>query len=186
MKTICLIIITIFYSLQMNAQLQSLFPNVVHDPINYSQLGLLLTEGAEQTVKIKEQISLLKDAKNSINIVNKALKKLDMIQDVIELSQQTITSIGNVSSRIKNVKDSDPELISMSIDYCMSNLNQATNNVAFLTEILSDNAFKLNDSERLEQIQKKISEMRIINKNVQAILTKIEEINSKANTLKSF
>lgn len=161
------------------------FASVVHDPVNYSQLALILEDGIEQTQKIQQQITFLQDAKKAVTVISSAFKSLNTIERVLDLSKNTIAQIENVRSRIQGL-NTDPKYITASASYCMRNIHQATTNITFIADVLSDNALRLNDSERLNLLQQKMSEMELICSRVNRTLRQMERINQKANTLKSF
>lgn len=182
MKKILLLLLLSVINLTGYAQF---LPSVVHDPVNYGQLALILEDGMEQTQKIQQQITFLQDARKAVTVVNSALKSLNTIEKVLDLSKTTISQIENVRSRIQGL-NSDPKYITASANYCMRNIRQATTNITFIADVLSDNALRLNDSERLNLIQQKMSEMELISSRVNRTLRQMERINKKANALKSF
>lgn len=161
------------------------WPSLVHDPLSYGELGLILEKGVEQGVKLEQQISFLQDAKEALTVVSKVFKGLNTVEKALDISRATITQINSVQSRIKGMKG-DPIYITASANYCMRQLNLATDNITHLTSILTDNALRLDDSERLNQVQQTMAEMGNISNRVNRTLRQIDRIEKKSNALKCF
>lgn len=183
-KVLFIFAIAIFFTVPAKSQL--IGSPIVHDPINYGQLGAIFQQGAQQVQQVTKQLGFLQDAKKAVTVVSSALKTLRTVEKVIDLSKSTVNQIDNVQRRLGRLNSLDPGYISVSASYCMRCTNQATDNVTMLTSILSNGALRLNDSERLREIQQSISEMEMLTVQVNRLLRTAERINSKSQALICF
>ena len=132
---------------------------IVHDPGNAIHLVDGLKKAADQIKRIREQTQILQDAKDAVVKVNNNIRQVRGIKRMVEYNANIVTKINNELGsflRSPNLSEKDIKRTAANAERY---LDLANNNLSFLTNLLTDDYFKLSDYERILLIDKKEKEM---------------------------
>jgi len=177
-KLILLIIICSLYIGQITGQV------VVSDPSSLAQITELVKTGAEQTKKMEEQVSFLKEAKENVEIVSSYLKKASVVERSIKQSKSTIETLNKLTSGLSSFGNLDPAYISRLTSTLHNFYVNVNNNVNDIADLLVDGKLKVNDAERIDLINQKLDEIHLMEVKAVTAYQKAYSINNRLNVLK--
>lgn len=172
-----------FVSLSAYCQFGAL---IVNDPMNYAQITSMLQEGVEQTQKMEQQLSFLKDAKEKIDYVNDKIKTLQTIDKLISLGKSTIDDIKTTSSLVSNMQNVKKEYVLVTVNRCSRYSQRILDKLGFIADILTDETYRLNDAERLNQIDKAMNEIELLSLKTHQTSINVKRVEERYNFLKDF
>lgn len=125
----------------------------VYDNINFISFAKQLLEAGKQTSNIIKTVKFLKKQKENIEKVSAAIEKLKAVQELIRNNKRLYDMVQGDLRDILNsphIRADEVERISTSFNTI---LNQATEDLEFINEILSSDHLKLTDGERMRAIR---------------------------------
>ncbi|MRI00263.1 conjugal transfer protein [Kriegella sp. EG-1] len=134
----------------------------VYDNVNFISFVKQLLEAGKQTANIIKTVKFLKKQKENIEKVSAAIEKLKAVQELIRNNKRLYDTVQGDLRDILNsphIRADEVERISTSFNAI---LDQATEDLEFINEILSSDHLKLTDGERMRAIrahQKESKEM---------------------------
>ena len=135
---------------------------IVNDPLNYAQIGLVLKEGIEQTNSLKSSLTLLKSAKDNIDKVSSLVKALEDIERIATLSESLLTNSTNLVNRLRSLQGISPSELNKLLAESMNYSKRITRTVIMMTDLLTDNRYKVNDYERISLFKQQLRELEMI------------------------
>ncbi|GMN12140.1 hypothetical protein MTsPCn9_34230 [Croceitalea sp. MTPC9] len=133
----------------------------VTDAAANSSLVQTIAQGAKQVKQGLETVKLLKDAKKVLTTVNNAVRDINDIQEIYEMQKYLIeSSTNNINKVVKTGMLKPKETTKMYNSY--NNLfDGAIKSLEGVDKILTNNLFKMKDSERLEFIKNLKNDMKV-------------------------
>ncbi len=125
----------------------------VYDNINFISFAKQLLEAGKQTSNIIKTVKFLKKQKENIEKVSAAIEKLKAVQELIQNNERLYNMVSVDLKDILNsphIKAEEVGRISTSFNAI---LDQATEDLEFINEILSSGHLKLTDGERMRAIR---------------------------------
>ena len=125
----------------------------VYDNVNFVSFIKQLLEAGKQTANIIKTVKFLKKQKENIEKVSAAIEKLKAVQELIKNNKRLYNMVQGDLRDILNsphIRADEVERISSSFNAI---LDQATDDLEFINEILSSGHLKLTDGERMRAIQ---------------------------------
>ena len=125
----------------------------VYDNVNFISFVKQLLEAGKQTANIIKTVKFLKKQKENIEKVSAAIEKLKAVQELISNNERLYNMVRGDLRNILNspyIRADEVERISTSFNAI---LDQATDNLEFINEILSSDHLKLTDGERMRAIR---------------------------------
>ncbi len=125
----------------------------VYDNINFISFAKQLLEAGKQTSNIIKTVNFLKKQKENIEKVSAAIEKLRAVQELIHNNKRLYDMVQGDLRDILNspyIRADEVERISESFNAI---LDQATEDLEFINEILSSDHLKLTDGERMRAIR---------------------------------
>lgn len=125
----------------------------VYDNVNFISFVKQLLEAGKQTANIIKTVKFLKKQKENIEKVSAAIEKLKAVQELIRNNERLYNMVRGDLRDILNspyIRTDEVERISTSFNAI---LDQATDDLEFINEILSSGHLKLTDGERMRAIQ---------------------------------
>jgi len=125
----------------------------VYDNVNFVSFIKQLLEAGKQTANIIKTVKFLKKQKENIEKVSAAIEKLKAVQELIRNNKRLYNMVQGDLRDILNsphIRADEVERISSSFNAI---LDQATDDLEFINEILSSGHLKLTDGERMRAIQ---------------------------------
>lgn len=125
----------------------------VYDNVNFLSFGKQLLEAGKQTSNIIKTVNFLKQQKENIEKVSAAIEKLNAVRELVRNNVRLHDMVADDLRDILNspyIKVEEVRRISESFN---SILEQASNDLGFINEILSSNHLKLTDGERMNSIR---------------------------------
>lgn len=161
MKKLSIIILLLLSSLLGFSQ-----AGVVYDPTNGVTLMNQLTESTKQTIKLKEQVSLMqksydtmKEANESVSKVNGILKEMEQVQKVVKLSKTSIKNIAEIESKIKGMDNLETSYKLNALRCCATYTKRILRAIKDIENILTNNKLKMKDKSRLDLLKETTEEM---------------------------
>lgn len=181
MRRIIIVVVVLVISVHLKAQM------IVNDPLNYAQIGMVIDEGVKQTQSLKKSFELMKQTKENLDKVSSFVKTLEDIDKIISLSQSMYDDTSFLIRRVKNIEggisvEAANKIIAQSVTYNL----RITNYVIKMTDLLTDNKFKLSDYERIELFRENLREMEQISILIQDQHKRVSRIESKIQLFKTF
>lgn len=159
---------------------------VVTDPTSYAYFGQQLQQ-ATTTIQIAEQqLSHLQKAKDRLEKINSAIKKISSYGKIIIQTQNTIESVNTCISELRKLNNLSPQIINKTVNKCLLLSQQVTATVADVTEALKPGSLNMSDKERLDMIDKTISELRGITLETDLLLRNTKKTEEMMKTIKAF
>ncbi|WP_422082191.1 conjugal transfer protein [Ulvibacterium sp.] len=134
----------------------------VYDNVNFISFAKQLLEAGKQTSNIIKTVNFLKKQKENIEKVSVAIEKLKAVQELIRNNEHLYHMVRGDLRDILNspyIRGDEVARVSNSFNTI---LDQATEDLEFINEILSSDHLKLTDGERMRAIrvhQQKSKEM---------------------------
>ncbi len=125
----------------------------VYDNVNFISFAKQLLEAGKQTSNIIKTVKFLKKQKENIEKVSAAIEKLKAVQELIRNNERLYDMVQGGLRDILNsphIRADEVERISTSFNAI---LDQATDDLEFINEILSSDHLKLTDGERMRAIR---------------------------------
>ncbi len=125
----------------------------VYDNVNFLSFVKQLVEAGKQTANIIKTVKFLKKQKENIEKVSAAIEKLKAVQELIRNNKRLYDTVQGDLRDILNsphIRADEVERISSSFNAI---LDQATEDLEFINEILSSDHLKLTDGERMRAIR---------------------------------
>jgi len=125
----------------------------VYDNVNFISFVKQLLEAGKQTANIIKTVKFLKKQKENIEKVSAAIEKLKAVQELIRNNKRLYDMVQGDLRDILNsphIRADEVERISSSFNAI---LDQATEDLEFINEILSSDHLKLTDGERMRAIR---------------------------------
>ena len=125
----------------------------VYDNVNFISFVKQLLEAGKQTANIIKTVKFLKKQKENIEKVSAAIEKLKAVQELIRNNKRLYDMVQGDLRDILNsphIRADEVERISTSFNAI---LDQATEDLEFINEILSSDHLKLTDGERMRAIR---------------------------------
>ncbi|WP_299529749.1 conjugal transfer protein [Ulvibacterium sp.] len=125
----------------------------VYDNINFISFAKQLLEAGKQTSNIIKTVNFLKKQKENIEKVSAAIEKLRAVQELIHNNKRLYDMVqGDLRSILNSpyIRADEIERISESFNAI---LDQATDDLEFINEVLSSDHLKLTDGERMRAIR---------------------------------
>ena len=183
MKKLFISLLLGFVSLSAYCQFGAL---IVNDPMNYAQITSMLQEGVEQTQKMEKQLSFLKDAKEKVDNVNDKIKRLQTIDKLISLGKSTINDIKSTSNLVSNMQNVNKEYVLVTVSRCSRYSQRILDKLDFIADILTDETYRLNDAERLDQIDAAMKDIELLSLKTQQTSDNVRRLEQRYNFLKDF
>lgn len=137
-----MVICSFFVKAQIPAQ-------VVHDPTNLAKIKEVLETGQQQVNKIKEQTSLLKEARDAVSKVNREIMKISTLKNAVS-QQEHLLNIFSSSLMDVESQAMSGEALSAYLNRMESYRTQILDNNSLLIQFISDNVFNMSDYERIK------------------------------------
>jgi len=125
----------------------------VYDNVNFISFAKQLLEAGKQTSNIIKTVQFLKQQKENIEKVSAAIEKLKAVQELIRNNKRLYDMVRGDLRDILNspyIRADEVGRISTSFNTI---LDQATDDLEFINEILSSGHLKLTDGERMHAIK---------------------------------
>ena len=125
----------------------------VYDNINFISFAKQLLEAGKQTSNILKTVNFLQKQKENIEKVSAAIEKLKAVEELIRNNKRLYDMVRGDLRDILNsphIRADEVERISSSFNAI---LDQATDDLEFINEILSSGHLKLTDGERMRAIR---------------------------------
>lgn len=159
----------------------------VYDNTNFLSLIKQLFESAKQTSEMIKTVKFLKQAKETIEKVNNAVKQYEAVREITENNEALVNMVRNDLRGILN----SPYIHSDEIDAVSNAFNSiidaSLHNLEFMDQVLSNDFLKLNDAERLailegqrEDSQKMVADITLKNRRYKMIIS-FREMQDKIN-----
>ena len=132
----------------------------VKDPEARKHLKASLVKATEQIRQLKKQTDFLEDAKNKVQKVSNKVKEFKGYKRIIERNGRVVNLVKSNIAGIVDSPDMTPQEISIIQNSYQSILNQAIDNLEFVSNIISDDYWEMTDFERITLLQKKEKEMK--------------------------
>lgn len=121
----------------------------VYDNTSFISLVKQLVESAKQTSEMIKTVQFLKDAKETIEKVNNAVRQFEAVREINENNQALV---GMVRNDLRGILNS-PYIHTDEIDAVSNAFNTiidgSLRNLEFMNQVISNDFLKLNDAERL-------------------------------------
>lgn len=183
MRTLFIILCLLLTNLLAKGQVGGAM--IVNDPMNYAQIANLVAEGKAHTEKMEKQFQILKTSKEAIERVNQAIKALDMISNLIQIGDRTLKNITRTTEALRNMKHLSPQYINYAVQLCIRFQQHIVENISFATAILTNGKFKLNDYERIKQLQEISQNIETFSRQINRIYQLSYRIENRYKTIKS-
>lgn len=182
MKKINICILMLFIALSAKAQI----PSIVNDPLNYAQLGLMIEEGISQTEELRKTWDILDKTKKAVDMVNKEVKRYQDIDRVLTVSQNIARTADRLIDRYKQFDGSGKDNLLQNVKMCIVYKQQLLRNMDILTQLLTNNTFKMNDYERMRLMNEQLREMNNLASALQRRDRAMQRIERKKQLFKNF
>ena len=140
----------------------------------YSQIGAMATydasanaslinqiqESARQTAELQKQFNLLKEAKDRIEQVSGAIQQLGQLQNIINEQRAAISNANKITTIISETRRKT-DLSGISY-----NLSRIQSSITTVQKLLDNGIFKMQDSERMDLINKQYQEVKSSSANI--------------------
>lgn len=159
---------------------------IVNDPLNYAQIGLVIDEGMKQTKALKTSLDLMKSAKESVDKVSSLVKALEDVEKIASLSERMLSNSAALVDRLKKMQGLSPSQLNKALGECLNYNTRITRSVIMMTDLLSDNRYKVNDYERITLFKEQLREMERISVLMEQQSRRISRIEAKMQIFKTF
>jgi len=159
----------------------------VYDNTSFISLVKQLVESAKQTSEMIKTVQFLKDAKETIEKVNNAVKQFEAVREINENNQALVSMVRNDLRGILNSPYIHPDEIDAVSNAFNTIIDGSLRNLEFMNQVLSNGFLKLNDAERLaileghrEDSKKMVADITLKNKRYKMIIS-FREMQEKIN-----
>ncbi len=159
----------------------------VYDNTNFVSLIKQLFESAKQTSEMIKTVKFLKDAKETIEKVNNAVKQYEAVKEINANNEALVNMVRNDLRGILNSPYIHPDEIEAVSNAFNSIIDGSLRNLEFMEQVLSNDFLKLNDAERLAILEghrndskKMVADITLKNKRYQMIIS-FREMQDKIN-----
>lgn len=125
----------------------------VYDNVNFISFVKQLLEAGKQTANIIKTVKFLKKQKENIEKVSAAIEKLKAVQELIRNNKRLYDMVQGDLRDILNSPHIRADEVTRISDSFNAILDQATEDLEFINEILSSDHLKLTDGERMSAIR---------------------------------
>ncbi|AZQ60619.1 conjugal transfer protein [Maribacter sp. MJ134] len=125
----------------------------VYDNINFISFAKQLLEAGKQTSNIIKTMKFLKKQKENIEKVSAAIEKLKAVEELIRNNKRLYNMVQGDLRDILNSPYIQADEVTRISDSFNAILDQATEDLEFINEILSSDHLKLTDGERMKAIR---------------------------------
>lgn len=158
-----LIIMALVFLLPTGAACQGM---PVYDNTSFISLVKQLVESAKQTGEMIKTVQFLKDAKETIEKVNNAVRQYQAVREIHENNQALVNMVRNDLRGILNSPYIHPDEIDTVSDAFTTIIDGSLQNLEFMDQVLSSGFLKLNDAERLKILKSHRTQSRTMIANV--------------------
>lgn len=125
----------------------------VYDNTNFIALGQQLLESAKHTAELIKTVEFLQEQKERIEMVSSAIEQLKAVRQLVQ-NNERLYAIGRRDLRdiLSSPYINADEVARIATSY-NALLDQATDNLEFINEILASGHLKLTDGERMQTIR---------------------------------
>lgn len=159
---------------------------IVNDPLNYAQIGLVIDEGMKQTKALKTSLDLMKSTKESVDKVSSLVKALEDVEKIASLSEEMLSNSSKMMERLKRLDGLPASHINNALAECLNYNTRITRSVLVMTDLLTDNRYKVNDYERITLFKEQLREMERISLLMNQQNQSLNRIEAKMQLFKAF
>lgn len=134
----------------------------VYDNTNFLALGKSLIESAKQTSELLKTVRFLKEQKERVEQVSRAIKQLKAVQEIVQNNQRLFNMVQRDLRHILNSPYVKPEEVNRISESFNSIIEISLQDLNFMQQLLSSNVLSMTDAERLyllEEQKKRSREM---------------------------
>lgn len=159
---------------------------IVNDPLNYAQIGMVIDEGMKQTKALKTSLDLMKSAKESVDKVSSLVKALEDVEKIASLSEKMLSNSSRLVERLKGIQGLPPAQLNKALRECLEYNTRITRSVVMLSDLLTDNRYRVNDYERISLFKEQLREMERVSLLMRDQSRRISRIEAKMQVFKIF
>lgn len=159
----------------------------VYDNVSFISLVKQLFESAKQTSEMIKTVKFLKQAKETIEKVNNAVKQYEAVKEINANNEALVNMVRNDLRSILNSPYIHPDEIDAVSNAFNSIIDGSLRNLEFMNQVLSNDFLKLNDAERLaileehrDESKKMVADITLKNKRYKIIIS-FREMRDKVN-----
>lgn len=159
----------------------------VYDNTNFFSLVKQLVESGKQTAEMIKTVKFLKDAKETIEKVNNAVKQYQAVREIHKNNEALVNMVRDNLRGILNSPYIDPDEIDAVSNAFTTIIDSSLRNLEFMDQVLSNDFLKLSDAERLsileehrEDSKKMVADITLKNKRYKMIIS-FREMQAKIN-----
>lgn len=150
----------------------------VYDNTNFFSLVKQLVESGKQTAEMIKTVKFLKDAKETIEKVNNAVKQYQAVREIHENNKALVNMVRDDLRGILNSPYIHPDEIDAVSNAFTTIIDGSLRNLEFMDQVLSNDFLKLSDAERLsileehrEDSKKMVADITLKNKRYKMIIS---------------
>ena len=147
------IVITLTMALFLSPGIAGAQGMPVYDNVNFISFAKQLLEAGKQTSNIIKTMKFLKEQKENIDKVNYVIKQLKAVKELAKNNQRLYAVVQNDLKEILNSPFIKPEEVNRISDSFNAILQNATEGMEFIDQILSSDHMKMTDAERAEVLK---------------------------------
>ena len=159
----------------------------VYDNVSFLSLVKQLFESAKQTSEMIKTVKFLKQAKETIEKVNNAVKQYEAVKEINANNEALVNMVKSDLKEILNSPYIHPDEIDAVSNAFNTIIDGSLRNLEFMNQVLSNDFLKLNDAERLaileghrEDSKKMVADITLKNKRYKIIIS-FREMQDKVN-----
>lgn len=159
----------------------------VYDNTNFISLIKQIFESAKQTSEMIKTVKFLKQAKETVDKVNNAVKQYEAVKEITENNTALVNMVKSDLRGILNSPYIQPDEIDAVSSAFTSIIDGSLRNLEFMNQVLSNDFLKLNDAERLAILEehrndseKMVADLTLKNKRYKMIIS-FREMQDKIN-----
>lgn len=159
----------------------------VYDNTNFISLIKQIFESAKQTTEMIKTVKFLKQAKETIEKVNNAVKQYEAVKEITANNEALVNMVRNDLRDILNSPHIHRDEIDAVSNAFNSIIDGSLRNLEFMNQVLSNDFLKMTDAERLtileghrDDSEKMIADVTLKNKRYQMIIS-FREMQDKIN-----
>ena len=159
----------------------------VYDNTNFISLIKQIFESAKQTSEMIKTVKFLKQAKETIDKVNNAVKQYEAVKEITENNKALVNMVRRDLRGILNspyIRRDEVDAVSNAFNTI---IDGSLRNLEFMNQVLSNDFLKLNDAERLaileeqrDASQRMVADVTLKNKRYRMIIS-FREMQDKIN-----
>lgn len=159
----------------------------VYDNTNFISLIKQIFESAKQTSEMIKTVKFLKQAKETVDKVNNAVKQYEAVKEITENNTALVNMVKSDLRGVLNSPYIQPDEIDAVSSAFTSIIDGSLRNLEFMNQVLSNDFLKLNDAERLAILEehrndseKMVADLTLKNKRYKMIIS-FREMQDKIN-----